>query len=847
MAGVSIERSEEKSSTSGTLQRSESQLNFLDKLGVQTAPLLRADEVLATTTRMLGEHLKLSVCAYADMDEDQDGFTIRGDWAAQGSTSIRGHYSLADFGALAVKNLSAGLPLIVNDNLRELAPHEAATFQSIGIAATICVPLVKEGRLTALMAVHDRVPRMWSDAELSLLREVTERSWAHVERVASVAALEESEERLRLAVENADAGFWDVDLVQNRLIWPSRTKALFGISPEVSVTLDDFYQGLHPDDLAATSAAFAAAADPNRRELYDVVYRTVGKEDGVVRWVAAKGRGTFDHTGRCLRVAGTAVDVSARKATEASLRESEARLRDLNLTLERRVSDALAERRIIADVIDGTDLFVQVVDCSFTWLAINRAAATEFARIFDVHPPRAGDNMLEALRERPEDCAAVRAVWGRALAGEEFVEVDTFGSDFPSKHYYEMRFRTLRDSEGKIIGAYQFVSDVTERLREQARLKEAEDTLRQSQKMEAMGQLTGGVAHDFNNLLTAVMSNLELLAKQTAGDPKAKRLIDGAMQGAQRGATLTQRMLAFARRQDLKVSRHSLAVLVENAAELLERSVGSKVKLDLDVSQPVPMAMVDDNQFDLALLNLMINARDAMPNGGLIKVTVDHRYDPVASHSAPHGYACLSVEDNGEGMDEATLEKAIQPFFSTKGVGKGSGLGLSMIHGLASQLNGKLMLASEVGKGTRAELWIPALGAGSIAVEETMAENTHSPPASGSLRILFVDDDALIAMSSVDMLEDLGHVVTSTFSALEALKILRTNPEFDLLITDYSMPKMTGGELAAAARALYPKLPILIATGYAELPGGQTMDLPRLAKPYFQAQLQKEIESLMNG
>lgn len=827
------------------LRESEAKLQFLDRLGAETAHLSDADAVLATTTRLLGEHLKLSVCAYADMDDDQNGFTIRGDWAAPGSTSIVGHYQLADFGKLAVQNLSAGLPLVVNDNVLELAPEEAATFQNIGIAATICMPLVKDGRLTALMAIHDRVPRNWTDAELSLLREVTERSWAHVERVATVAALEESEERLRLAVDNAEIGFWDVDLIQNKLIWPPRTKALFGISPEVPVTMNDFYSGLHPDDRDGVTAAFARAADPDRRELYDVEYRTIGKEDGAVRWVAAKGKGIFDNSGRCVRVTGTAVDISSRVAAQVALRESEAGLRELNETLERRVATALAERKIIADVIDGTDILVQVVDPNFNWLAINAAAASEFSRIFEVPRPKAGDNMLKVLDHRPDVRASLEALWARALSGEEFVEILAIGAAAPEQRHYEMRFRALRDEKGQLAGAYQFVADVTERLSEQARLKEAEETLRQSQKMEAMGQLTGGVAHDFNNLLTAVISNLELLAKQTAGDPKSKRLIEGAMQGAQRGATLTQRMLAFARRQELTVRQHNLAFLVRRATELLERSVGDQIVLEMDISRPVPMALVDDNQFDLALLNLVINARDAMPHGGTIRISVDLREDADDPPTSRQGYVCLTVEDEGEGMDEDTLEKAVQPFFSTKGVGKGSGLGLSMIHGLASQLNGKLILTSNVGQGTKAELWIPATGDGD---SEVVAPKPESTPrrSDRSLRILFVDDDALISMSSVDMLEDLGHAVTPAYSGAQALELLRSGPEFDLLITDFSMPKMTGGELAVAVRALYPNLPILLATGYAELPSGHDLRLPRLAKPYLQCDLDAEIRNLFS-
>lgn len=379
---------------------------------------------------------------------------------------------------------------------------------------------------------------------------------------------------------------------------------------------------------------------------------------------------------------------------------------------------------------------------------------------------------------------------------------------------------------------------VLEEIRQRER---TEGQLLQSQKMEAIGQLTGGVAHDFNNLLMAVLGNLDLLSRHVTDDPRAARLIDGAIQGAQRGAALTQRLLAFARRQELKIEPRGLADLVRGSEDLLRRSVGDGVELSFSLPDGLPPAQVDGNQFDLALLNLAVNARDAMPGGGRLAIAVDLCEATGDEDLAAGRYLRLSVRDTGLGMDAATLEQATQPFFSTKELGKGTGLGLSMIHGLAQQLQGALRLWSRPGEGTRAELWLPV-----AQVEEKGAERPAPPPATarasrGVLRILFVDDDALIAMSSVDLLEDLGHHVTQAGSGEQALAVLESDAEIDLMITDFSMPRMNGGELSRHARDLRPDLPILLATGYAELPEGGMIDLPRLAKPYMQRQLEEEI------
>ncbi|MFY0735996.1 MULTISPECIES: ATP-binding protein [Aurantimonas] len=367
--------------------------------------------------------------------------------------------------------------------------------------------------------------------------------------------------------------------------------------------------------------------------------------------------------------------------------------------------------------------------------------------------------------------------------------------------------------------------------------------LRQAQKMEMIGQLTGGIAHDFNNLLMAVLGNLELLHRHMTLDAKAERLVDGAVKGAQRGAALTQRLLAFARRQELTLAPTNLSELVRGMADLLDRSLGSTIEQHVVLPEGMPLAFVDGNQLELALLNLAVNARDAMPDGGSLTIEVDVP-DTFEAMVLPSGtYVRLSVSDTGSGMSEETLKRATEPFYSTKGVGKGTGLGLSMIQGLAEQLGGSLRLTSTVGIGTRAELWLPvAAGAGEVQAAEPDLEISAVTVSS---RILIVDDDPLILMSTVDMLEDLGHEVVEAGSGAKALEILNAGEQFDLMITDFSMPRMNGGQLARAVHELRPSLPMLLATGFAEMPSGSEIELPRLGKPYTQAQLAAEIGKLL--
>lgn len=804
------------------LAQDEELYRFLDDLGQAIAGLHDADDVLAVTTRMVAAHLDLSNCAYADMDSDQDGFTISGNWHAAGSPSIVGHYSLADFGKLAVQQLSAGRPLIINDNLAEIAPEEAKTFQDIGIAATICMPLIKNGRLAALMAIHDNKPHQWSDYELNVIREVTERSWAHVERAGAEANLRASEEQLRLAIDAAEIGLWDVDVVADTLFWPPRVKAMFGISPDVPVSMEDYYNGLHPDDLEQTSCAYAAAADPDVRAVYDVEYRTIGKEDGMIRWVAAKGRGVFE-SNRCLRVIGTAIEITERKKTEVALRE-------LNETLEARVAEGVAERKLLADVVENTTAIIFVADQDYRWLAMNKAAAKAFEQLYGVRPV-IGSSMLDVLDHLPEHREHVRRTWSRALAGEEFTLLDEFGDGKFSRRWFEINFNVLRGADGRQIGAYQIVYDVTERLAEQRRLADAEEQLRQAQKVEALGQLTGGVAHDFNNLLTPIIGSLDMLVRRQIGNDRERRLIDGALQSAERARVLVQRLLAFARRQPLQPTAIDVETLVTGMGDLIKSTTGPQIQVVIDAPQDLPAACADHNQVEMALLNLSVNARDAMPTGGTLRISASSREISAGERSdlKPGRYVTISVADTGEGMSDETLARAIEPFFSTKGLGQGTGLGLSMVHGLAQQLGGGLRIFSRLGVGTNVELWLPEATDAPISLSKNVTGGTVSLTHRGT--VLLVDDEDVVRASAAHMLDELGFNVVEASSGEAALAALDRIPDLKLLVTDHLMQGMDGVELVREAKLGRPNLVCLIISGYADVEG-IAPDLPRLTKPF---------------
>ena len=556
----------------------------------------------------------------------------------------------------------------------------------------------------------------------------------------------------------------------------------------------------------------------------------------------------------------------AQTASKARLRQYEARDRLVELhESQEKLATALQAGKLGAWSIDlRTETLVTSPICRAIY-GLPEADDFTYPQLLAMIHPDDVDDMQAAAQQSIEH-------------GEDYnVEYRTVWPD-GSIHWVQVNGRALRSRSGKTYGLVGVALDTTVRKKAEASLRqsnellerrvaerttelershalmmeevhqrvEAEDQLRQAQKMEVIGQLTGGIAHDFNNLLMAVLSNLDLLRKHGPKDARTLRLIDGAVQGAKRGAALTQRLLAFARRQALQLEPANVGGLIEDMRNLLERSVGTDVQLHYSIAAGLSSALVDPNQVELALLNLVVNARDAMPDGGAITISAEEVSASEAADLKAGRYIRLSVTDTGCGMDEETLQRAVEPFFSTKELGKGTGLGLSMIHGLAVQLDGALRLSSKPGEGTRADLYLPVTSRPAEESEPAMPAS-DAPQQTSRARILLVDDDVLIAMSTAGMLEDLGHEVIEANSGQSALEALQANSGVDLMITDFAMPGMNGAQLAIEARRMMPGLPILLATGYAEMPKGATIELPRLGKPYSQVELAREIGKLLHN
>ena len=568
-------------------------LAVLDAVGSAVANATDAETIMSTTTRLLAEHLQVSNCAYADMDADEDGFTIRGNWAAPGSPSIVGRYSLASFGARAVRQLRAGEPLVVEDNRVEFPPEEAASYQALDVLATVCFPLIKDGRLTALMAVHHKKARVWSPYDLALVGEVTERSWAHIERVRA----------------------------------------------------------------------------------------------------------------------------------DAAVREGLAAFTELNATLEQRV--------------------------------IERTAA----------------------------------------------------------------------------------------------LTQAEAALHQSQKLEAIGQLTGGVAHDFNNLLTIIRSSVDFLRQPGLSEERRQRYMSAVSDTVERASKLTSQLLAFARRQPLNPEVFDAGQRVKNIGEMLESVTGARIHVQVQLPEHPCHVRVDASQFETALINIALNARDAMEGQGTLTlrvVTVEAMPRIRGDAEARQPFVSISLADTGSGIPGDAVERIFEPFFTTKAVGKGTGLGLSQVFGFAKQSGGNVEVVSTPGQGSVFTLYLPE--ATPQALPDEQPQQGPAPTHDAAQRhILIVEDNLEVGRFATQILQDLGYQTTWATNAEQALALAGTDAlTFDGVFSDVVMPGMTGVAMAKVLRQRRADLPVVLTSGYSEeLADSGYEGFEFLPKPYSADQVARALAKAM--
>ena len=653
-----------------------------------------------------------------------------------------------------------------------------------------------------------------------------------------------SSQSLELANDVSEIGTWDLDLVTNHLAWSARSKAMFGVAPDASFLMKEFWGAIHREDRAAVAAAFEAAVDPARRALYDVEYRIQGIEDGIPRWIAAKGRGVFEDD-RCVRAIGTTADISRQKRGEESLRESEERFRHLADT-----APAL---------IWLTDAQGDIVFTNRWFQTLLGISAEEMARGGWLRLMPADDRArIAAHRE-----AARR---DQAPFGGELRVIDSAGNDRWVHAEGRPRFLdgvfqgfigcAVDVTEAHLAGAAlerriaertAELADANRRLTEQVHERErVEATLQQMQRLEAVGQLTAGVAHDFNNLLTVVLGNVEMLERTIDPNPKALQRLAHVRSAAERGAALTAQLLAFARRARLEAKTVDLNEAVAGMRTLLGSTLGGTISIDTRLAADLAPALVDPTQIELIILNLAINARDAMAEGGIIAIETANATlgAPDAAEAPAAGeYVMVAVADEGTGMPPEVLARVFEPFFTTKPVGKGSGLGLAQVYGFAKQSGGGVRIETAPGAGTTVRVYLPR-SPDALANAAPIAAVEDETGAGGETILVLDDDDAVRAVTA-DSLRTAHFRVIEAVRGDAALEALAAETDVALVVADFAMPGMNGAEFARLARKI-TDVPVLFVTGYADLSALADVAEERIVrKPYRATDLVERVRMLL--
>ena len=786
-----------------------------------------------TGCEVLGTALGVSRVGYGVIDKVAETITIESDWNAPGIESLAGVLHFRDYGSY-VEDLKRGETAIVPDaTLDPRTRDTASALESISARAFVNMPLVEQGSSVALFYVNHAVARSWSEAEVSLMREVAERVRLATERLRSERALRASEEQFRVFAQAIPSQVW-ASRPGGDLYWfNDQAYAYAGTPPGSMDGATEWGSLVHPDDLPAAGETWARSLATG--EVYETEFR-IRRADGAYRWFLVRAEPVRSPDGAILQWVGTNTDIDERRRQSVELAE-------LNATLERRVEERTRERDRTWKV--SQDLMV-VIDDVGTFHAVSPAAT----RILGLQPSRMiGRAVFDFIH--PDDIALTVAALNEAV-GAEIAGVEN------RYRHADGSYRWLAWTaapEGDFV--YATGRNITAEKEQAEALMRAEEQLRQSQKMEAVGQLTGGLAHDFNNLLAGISGSLELLQiRMSQGRlTEIDRYVNAAQGASKRAAALTHRLLAFSRRQTLDPKPTDVNRLVGGMEELLRRTVGPAVHFEVVGAPGLWPALIDPPQLENALLNLCINARDAMPDGGRITIETANKWlDERAAKERdlpPGQYLSLCVTDTGTGMTTEVIERAFDPFFTTKPIGQGTGLGLSMIYGFVRQSGGHVRIYSEVGEGTTMCLYLPR-HYGEAEQADVMASLGDAPRAGHDQTVLIVDDEPTVRMLVTEVLEDLGYMAIEAADGPSGLKVLRSDVRIDLLVTDVGLPGgMNGRQMADAGRVSRPDLKVLFITGYAEnaVVGNGHLEpgMAVLTKPFVMEALASRIRDLIAG
>jgi len=653
---------------------------------------------------------------------------------------------------------------------------------------------------------------------------------------ATLVRLRESERRLQLALSaGRGIGTWDWDVRSDRVVSDERFARLYGVDPEYAkqgAPVGAFFQGIHPDDLPRVQAAVQLAVRTG--DLFSEEYR-LRQMDGVSRWVLAEGRCEFAPDGTPTRFVGISFDISERKATEIQLR-------DLNAELERKVIERTQARGITWQVspdllgaLNGQGYFETSNPAWMTVLGWTEAEVSSMS-------------IFELLH--PDDVERTRVGFNLTQAGKPAIR-------FPNRYRHRQgHYRWISwvgvPEDGLVYCSGQ---DITEEREQAEALARAEDSLRQSQKMEALGRLTGGIAHDFNNLLQVISSNLQLIDRMVGNNDRVRPRIANALSAVHRGASLSSQLLAFSRKQPINPQPINAARVLQELEEMLRSALGEGVSVHVVVEPSLWNALVDRTQLENAILNLAINARDAMRDRGELSIELRNATVPADPEKAeaplvsPGDYIEIRVIDTGAGMPPDVVEQAFEPFFTTKAVGQGTGLGLSMVYGFMKQSGGGARIESVMGVGTTVTLYLPRC---SEAPTSRTALFGPTAATGGSETILVAEDDPAVREAAVTLLRDLGYQVLEASNGDEALQMIRSGAPVDLLFTDVVMSgTKRSTEVVKEGRFLLPHMAVLYTSGYAEgelMKGGRLdTDVLLLSKPYTADSLARHVRQALGA